>query len=96
MADEASGVLDPLFAGSVGRPISARAIREAFDARFGKGAGARVALTCKDASGQGAVAFEVRLSLPTVAELRQNSAPLGQALAAGPTVPPGCGQARVP
>lgn len=96
LTDEASAVLDPLFAGAAGRPLSARTIRDAFDARFGKGAGARVALSCKDASGRGAIAFEVRLSLPPVTQLGENPVPLARALADGPTVSPGCGQAPVP
>ena len=96
LAVQANEVLNPLFAAASGRPISARAIRDAFDARFGKGAGSRAALVCKDAGGQGSVAFEVRLSLPPVVKLRTDTASLAQALAVGPSVPPGCGQGRVP
>lgn len=100
LTDQASSVLDPLFAGSVGRTVSSRSVREAFDTRFGKGAGARVGLTCRDAPGVGSIAFEVRLSLPPVVQLQQSSPSTGpslsDALATAPTVPPGCGQARVP
>lgn len=96
LATQANAVLNPLFTRASGRPISARAVRDAFDAGLGKGAGSRVGLVCKDAAGRGSVAFEVRLSLPPVAKLRTDSPSLAQALAAGPSVPPGCGQARVP
>lgn len=96
LAQQAIDVLDPIFDGSVGRGLTARAIRETFDNRFGKGAGSRVGLVCRDVRGEGAVAFEVRLSLPTVVQLRRESPALGDALAAGPAVAPGCGKARVP
>lgn len=96
LSDQAAGILNPLFNGASGRQLTSKSMREAFDARLGKGAGSRVALVCKGARDEGAVAFEVRLSLPPVSRLAQNPQPLGEALAAGPTVPPGCGQARVP
>lgn len=96
LAEQAIGVLDPVFDDAVGRGLSSRSIRDAFDSRFGKGAGSRISLVCRDVRGQGSVAFEVRLSLPPVTQLRQDSPALADALAGGPTVPPGCGQARVP
>lgn len=96
LATQANAVLNPLFAEKSGKPMSARSIRAAFDARYGKGTGSRVGLVCKDAGGRGSVAFEVRLSLPPVTQLRQDSPSLAEAMSAGPTVPPGCGQARVP
>jgi len=96
LADQASGVLDPMFKQSVGQRISARAVREAVDAKLGAGAGKRVGLTCRDASGAGSIVYEVRFSLPPVAQLQRNAPSLADALAGGPTVAPGCGQAQVP
>lgn len=96
LANQANDVLDPLFAQSSGRRVTSRAVRDAFDTRFGKGAGTRIGLVCKDNRGEGSVAFEVRLSLPPVTQLQKNSSSLGDALREGPAVPPGCGQALVP
>lgn len=96
LASQANAVLNPLFARASDRELSSRSIRDAFDAQFGKGAGSRVGLVCKDAKGEGNVAFEVRLSLPPVAKLAKDAPSLARELAAGPSVPPGCGKARVP
>ncbi|MGI9124937.1 MAG: ribonuclease T2 family protein [Mycobacterium sp.] len=96
LADEASAVLDPVFAGAAGRSVSSRSVRDTVDSRLGAGAGKRVSLTCRDAQGSGTVAYEVRLSLPPVPQLRQGPPSLADALAQGPPIPPGCGQARVP
>lgn len=96
LTEQATAVLNPLFVQSVGRGVSSRSVRAAFDTRFGKGAGARVGVTCKDARGGGSVLYEVRLSLPPVTRLREDSPSLAEAMAAGPTVSPGCGQAAVP
>lgn len=95
LADQAIAVLDPVFDRQAGGRINARSVREAVDAQFGSGAGARVALACKDAGG-GPVVYEVRLSLPPVARLRPDPPSLAEALAAAPAVPPGCGQGRLP
>ena len=76
--------------------MSARSVREAVDARFGAGAGKRVNLICKDSPGAMNVMYEVRLSLPPVVQLRQDSPSLADALAKGQDVPPGCGQGRLP
>lgn len=92
LAQQAIDVVDPLFDRSVGREVTARSVRDAFDARYGDGAGQRVGLECR---GDG-VAYEVRLSLPAVVDLRDAAPGLGEALAEGPTVAPGCGRARVP
>lgn len=96
LAEEAGTVLDPVFEQAAGRRVSSSSVRQAFDTRFGAGAGKRVGLTCRDASGAGSLAYEVRLSLPTVVELHQQAPSLGEALAKGPAVPAGCGQAPVP
>jgi ribonuclease T2 len=94
LADQANAVLNPLFVKSVGQRVTSRSVRQAFDVRFGSGAGQRVSLTCRGSS-DGAVVYEVRLSLPAVTDLR-GSGSLGDALARGPQIPPGCGQGRVP
>jgi ribonuclease T2 len=96
LADQAGEVLTPVFANAVGRQVSSRSVREAFDARFGAGAGKRVSLICKDAPGAVSVMYEVRLSLPPVAQLPQDAPSLTDALAKGPAVAPGCGQGRLP
>lgn len=96
LADQAIAILDPLFDREAGRRITSRSVRETFDAQFGTGAGSRVALACKDARGEGPVVYEVRLSLPPVAQLSPNPPSLADALAAAPAVPPGCGQGRLP
>lgn len=96
LADQAGRVLDPLFRNAVGQRVSARSVREIVDAQLGAGAGTRVGLTCRDALGVGSVVYEVRLSLPPVAQLRRDTPSLADALAGGPTVAPGCGNARVP
>ena len=97
LAQEAVRVLNPVFAASSGREISARSVRQTVDAAFGGGAGMRVGLSCKTAQG-GEVFYEVKLSLPAVVDLRvgDSTLPLGKALSRGPTIGAGCGQARVP
>lgn len=94
LTDQASAVLDPVFGKSAGGQLAPRTIREAFDAEFGRGAGGRVGLSCRQADGAGQMVYEVRMSLPAVADLRGDS--LGAALARGPAIPAGCGKGRVP
>ena len=96
LADQAAGVLDPLFTTAAGQRLSARSVRETVDAQLGAGAGKRVGLNCRDASGAGSIVYEVRFSLPPVAQLRRDAPSLSRALALGPTIAPGCGQASVP
>jgi ribonuclease T2 len=96
LADQAIAILDPLFDRWVGRQLTSRSVRDAVEAQAGSGAGARVSLVCRGAQGAGPVAYEVRLSLPPVVQLRAPAPSLPRALSAGPAVPPGCGQARVP
>lgn len=101
LTDQASGVLDPLFAAARGRTVSSGAVRAAVDAAFGAGAGRRVSLSCKDggrgAAGGGSVAYEVRFSLPAVVTLGAVSSPsLREGLAAGPDIAAGCGRGAVP
>lgn len=93
---EANQVLNPMFAKAGGKRLSPQAVRDAFDSAFGRGAGQRVALTCRDLSGQGPVVYEVRLSLPTVVNLRaEQTLSLADSLRKGPVIPPGCGKGRV-
>ena len=96
LADQAGEILGAVFGKAAGGQVSARSVREAVDARFGAGTGKRVNLICKDSPGAMSVMYEVRLSLPPVAALRQDSPSLADALANGPNVPPGCGQGRLP
>lgn len=96
LAAEAIAVLDPLFDRNVGRQITSRAVREAFDRQLSAGAGTRVTLVCRDAQDRGSLVYEVRMSLPPVVQLRDKSPAFAGALADGPQVPPGCGQARLP
>lgn len=97
LAKQAKEVLDPVFGQSVGERLSSRSVRDAFDSALGSGAGQRVGLTCRRAAGSDIV-YEVRLSLPSVVDLRDagDLLSLRQSLAAGPAVPPGCGRAAVP
>lgn len=98
LTDQANAVLDPLFSRATGQEISARTVRDAFDARFGTGAGERVSLNCRDSGRRQPVVYEVRLSLPRVTALEAAADPvsLRDALADGPVVPAGCGQGQVP
>lgn len=98
LTDQANRALKPLFSQAKGQRLSSRSVREAVDGAFGGGAGQRASLSCKDVSGQDAIVYEVRLSLPSVPALSSdgNAVSLADALAAGPKVAPGCGQGRVP
>lgn len=95
LAAQAGTVLNPMFAKSAGKQLPPRVVRERFDAVFGRGAGDRVSLTCRDIDGRGTLVYEVRLSLPAVADLRGEES-LGDALGRGPAVPAGCGKGLVP
>jgi ribonuclease T2 len=96
LADQARRLLDPIFRKAAGRRVSARSVREAVEAQLGVGTGKRVGLTCRDASGVGSIVYEVRFSLPPVAQLQRDTPSLAGALAEGPTIAPGCGQAGLP
>ncbi len=99
LTTQARSVLTPVFQQAAGENLSPRAIRETFEATFGRGTGNRVGLTCRDVSGQ-SIVYEVRLSLPAVVDLLTEQASdsgikLGDAMAKGPAIPPGCGQGKV-
>jgi ribonuclease T2 len=94
LAKQMSAVLNPVIVRADGTRLSPGIVRDAVDARFGRGTGQRVALTCRDVGGQGPVIYEVRVSLPPVVELR--AAPnLADSLTRGPVIAPGCGKGRV-
>lgn len=102
LTEQAGNVLDPIFekaaeeAGN-GR-LSVGDVRDRFEAEFGKGAGERVSLTCREVDGQGIVIYEVHLSLPPVSDLGAVMEPLSLSdlLVRGPTVSAGCRHGRVP
>lgn len=86
-----SGPVRDLFAGNVGRMVSADQIRAAFDAAYGAGAGQRVVVACT--RGPQPVIQELRISL---AGDVTGAAPLGDLIAAAqPTPDPGCPAGRV-
>ena len=94
LAKQVSTVLNPVIARADGTRLSPGIVRDAVDAKFGRGSGQRVALTCRDVGGQGPVIYEVRVSLPPVVDL--GTAPnLADALTRGPVISPGCGKGRV-
>ena len=100
LTEQARRVLNPVFGRADGKALPPQAVRETFDAAFGRGTGQRVGLTCRDVAGQ-PVVYEVRLSLPSVTDLlaQKNAGKavsLADSLAKGPPIPPGCGKGRVP
>lgn len=98
LADQVRAVLDPLFGQAKKKPLPLSAVRGKFDAEFGAGAGERVALTCRNVTGEGSVIYEVQLSLPPVAELGSDDGTLslGDSLAEGPPLTSTCRHGRVP
>ncbi|MCH9708099.1 MAG: ribonuclease T(2) [Actinomycetia bacterium] len=97
LTDQVRAVLDPVFAEARGEGMSLDTVRAQFDVRFGEGAGSRVGLTCRDVDGVGTLLFEVRLSLPPVADLRaaDDTLSLGDLLAQGPPLSTECSQGRL-
>lgn len=94
LAKQVSAVLNPVIARADGNRLSPGTVRDAVEARFGRGSGQRVALTCRDVGGQGPVIYEVRVSLPSVVDLR-GATNLSDSLNRGPVIAPGCGKGRV-
>ena len=98
LTKEARRILDPVFTQAQGQRLSPSTVRDRFDAEFGEGAGERVGLVCAQPDGEEPVVYEVHLSLPPVADLRaaENTLPLADLLATGPTVSAGCSNGSVP
>lgn len=100
LATQVRSLLDPVFVNAKGDQLSPRALRESLDAAFGGNAGNRIGLTCRDVDGQ-SIVYEIHLSLPSIVDLladqkADKALALGDSLAKGPAIPPGCGQGRVP
>lgn len=98
LTEQVRKTLDPVFGAAVGGGLSASAVRDRFDAEFGKGAGKRVGLECRSVDGEGLIVYEVRLSFPPVVDLGADRATvsLRDLLVKGPTVSAGCRYGRVP
>ncbi|WP_082690662.1 hypothetical protein [Mycobacterium sp. M26] len=95
LAEQAGAILDPVFRTADGR-VTIEAIRAALDAGLSAGAGKRVMLICRDTD-RGPLAYEVRLSLPSVADLAQvPDVSLRDVIAKGPTLSGGCRRGSVP
>lgn len=78
-----------LFASHVGRPITARALRLAFDSAFGVGAGARVRMACRD-DGRRRLVAEITLGMAGDLSRVTNAASLGEAMRRARTTQAGC------
>lgn len=70
----------------IGREVSAREIRARFDEAFGKGAGERVRIACRDAGGRRLIA---ELTLGLKGDI-PGGTPLGDLLLSSPPTDPGC------
>lgn len=81
----ASGVQD-LFEASIGKRLSAQAVRAAFDAAFGPGAGARVKLSCVGDGGRRLIR-EITIGLKGALDEEARFADL---ILAAPPTSPGC------
>jgi ribonuclease T2 len=75
-----------LFADSVGKSLSAEAIRAAFDDAFGPGAGARVMISCH---GRGDNRKITELTIGLAGDVKGNAG-LGDLMRAAQAIPPGC------
>lgn len=97
LTEQVRKTLDPVFGAAAGGRLSVSAVRDRFDAEFGKGAGMRVGLKCRGADREGLVAYEVRLSFPPVVDLGADgrTVSLRDALGKGPTISAGCRYGRV-
>lgn len=95
---QARQTLDPLFVAAQGDHIALKTIRDRFDESFGAGAGERVAVSCRNVTGTGAVVYEMLLSLPPADQLdtTDGSPSLGPLLLAGPPIPSHCPGGAVP
>lgn len=95
---QARAILDPIFNQAAKRTLNLSTVRDQFDAQFGKGAGDRVALSCRNATGEGSLVYEVQMSLPPVNALGIDgkALSLGDLLREGPAIPATCRHGRVP
>ena len=98
LTTQVTAALDPVFKSAEGGHVALSAVRDRLDTEFGRDAGQRAGMTCREVDGEGMVAYEVHLSLPPVAELRAASGTLslGDLLNKGPTVFAGCRRGLVP
>jgi len=98
LTEQAREILDPMFKESEGKRITLSTVRDQFNAQFGEGAGDRVALTCRNLTGEGSVIYELHVSLPPVTELRTagDTPSLKRLLLAGPPITAGCRHGNVP
>lgn len=80
-----------LFAAGIGRVLTARAIRKAFDEGFGPGAGKRVEVVCRRVGARRLI-VELKIGLAGPVAPERSLAAL---LAAAPEVAPGCGSGIV-
>ncbi len=98
LTEQASKILNPVFKDAQNGHLSLSTVRSRFEAEFGKDAGKRVGLTCRDVDGEGIVVYEVHLSLPAVVQLRHatDTPSLADLLTEGPTIVPECRRGRVP
>ena len=81
-----SSEVQALFVANVGQNLSAKAIREAFERSFGKGAGKRVQVSCKN-DGRRRIITELKIHL--AGPLGEDGS-LADAIRAGATTAPGC------
>lgn len=98
LARQAKEVIDPMFADAEGTSVTLSAVRDRFDSAFGQGAGARVGLSCRNVTGEGSLAYEMHLSLPPVADLRNggDTLSLTDLLVQAPALDGGCRHGFVP
>ncbi|MEH3139813.1 MAG: ribonuclease T(2) [Mycobacterium kyogaense] len=95
---EARSAFDPIFRDAAGARLTLNALRDRVDEELGIGAGGRVGLGCRKATGTGSLVVEVRLSLPPVVALRDGDRvrSLSELLQAAPPIPAQCRHGSVP
>lgn len=83
-----SSQLQDLFQDNIGRNVSGKSIRSAFDESFGKGAGDRLRISCKrDKDSDRLMIVEMTIGL---ADPFEKNADLSALIAAAPNTDPGC------
>jgi len=98
LTEQAIKVLDPVFERAQGRRLSLGAVRDRLNAEFGNATGNRVSLVCVAADGEGAIIYQVRLSLPPVSDFgpADSQPSLGGLLVKGPPLSTKCRAGHVP